>query len=233
MRTCILSLPRSGSQYCEKLISSLSNGATELNEFFHSWIATDYYIEDGILTIGEATQGEPALKLHPEFKHRIELLSNANPSQNFTIRMFLLTTFDKDNLSYIVQELSKINFKFVYLERNFRDIVKSFGVAASSWMSGHPVWVINSELPNCLTVKIEETKALTDIFYESYLKRKELLSMLNIPYSTVRYDNLVTDITTVFGSCPSYVGNRTINKELEKFVTNSKEFIDLINSYEL
>jgi len=229
MRTCILCLPRTGSQYCENLISSLDQECTMLGEYLEAWNEMDYQLDDNsILSRGPKIEARAAFSINSKYLHRLSLLKNSNTNQNFTLRLF---GFAHYNLSTITNMLEDSGFKFVSLSRDFRSMALSYAIAFNAATRGTPVWGVNSSVADPVLVNIAVTKRILDKIYQSHIVWNDTISSLSVSSSPLQYDTLVDDVTTVFGKVPTYTGTKTIQHDYLNHIVNQSEVMKMIDSY--
>lgn len=229
MRTCILCLPRTGSQYCENLIASLDQECTILGEYLEAWNEMDYQLDDNsILNGGPEVKVRTTFAINSKYPRRLSLLKESNASQNFTMRLF---GFDYYNLNEITSILEDSGFKFVSLTRDFRAMALSYAIALNSAIRGTPIWTINSPVADPVVINIAVTKQILDKIYQSHVVWNDTLSSLNVSSISLQYNTLVDDITTAFGQVPTYTGTKTIPHDYLNHIVNKNDVIEMIDSY--
>ena len=229
MRTCILCLPRSGGQYCENLIASLDSQCMRLGEYLEGWNESDYLLDENNRLVKENINSVISpFAINSKYLHRLELLKNADKEQNFTMRLFV---FDDYVLTGIVDSLAESGFAFASLQRDFYSIAMSYILAFNYAIQGNPIWTINSQISNPVTVHIPSTKRVLDRIYAAFNNWNNNLAKLNIEYKQFNYDTLVNDITDAFGSFPNYQGNKTVTHDYLTHIVNKDDVVKMIDSY--
>ena len=104
-RTCIICLPRSGSQLCE-ILSGEKHSSLQLGEYFENWNRSEYIADDdNNIRFKNYASISSNFKLFENIEQRLNLLKHTNINQSLTLRIFLMDQYDKDTLSNTIIEL--------------------------------------------------------------------------------------------------------------------------------
>jgi len=84
-RTCIICLPRTGSQLCE-MLSGEKYSSLQLGEYFENWNRSEYIVDnDNNIRLKNFSSIPTNFKLFEGFEERLNLLKNIN----INIKLFL------------------------------------------------------------------------------------------------------------------------------------------------
>ena len=166
-RTCIICLPRSGSQWCEKLVYEIQ-GAYTLVEYFESWHKSTYTFDlNNYIIDRQFINNADEYNLTVNITEHIDLLKKINPTQPLTIRFFLFNHYNKNDVITIMKELKTLGFEFLVLHRNLKEQLLSYIIARTYKQMGDPLaFFINRERNKLVTVNIDDKliNGLTKIF---------------------------------------------------------------------
>ena len=234
MRTCILCLPRTGSQYCENLIASLDDRFI-LSEYLELWNKSEYVVDHNSMfwiktrIVDNEEKPITSSSINSEYLDRLELLKKARASQKFTMRLFMFSDY---NLEDIVAKLGDMGFDFVNLRRDFYSMAMSYTLGYNYASQGSPIWLADSQISSQVKVDINETKKRLDRIYTAVNDWEDNLTKLNIDCPTLNYNTLVDDITNLFGAVPKYTGIKTVhNNDYLTHIINKDEVLNMMESY--
>jgi hypothetical protein len=226
-RTCIICLPRSGSQLCE-ILSGEIKSSFQLGEYFENWNRNEYIADDdNNIRLKNFASTPTNFKLFEGFEERLNLLKNTNINQSLTLRIFLMDKYDKDTLSYIIIELKNIGFEFITLTRDIKEQLLSYMIA-STYVKN--VFGINSKINEPVYINlIKLNKVLTHI-YDSHLLWEKNLSMVlhNIEYQKVKYESVYSDMEKIYNTKFKYLGEKSINVDPFDLIINKEEVMGFL-----
>ena len=228
-RTCILCLPRSGSQLCETL-SGEKHSSLQLGEYFENWNRSEYIADvNNNIILNNFSSIPSNFKLFEGFKERLNLLKNTNINQSLTLRIFLMDQYDKDILSDIIIELKNIGFEFITLKRDIKEQLLSYMIARTYVKN---VFRINSEINQPVYIDIAKlNKTLTHIYNSHLLWEKNLSVVLhNIEYQTVRYESIHSDMENMYNTKFKYQGKKSIKGDPFDLIINKQEVMDFLTN---
>lgn len=228
-RTCIICLPRTGSQLCEQLANEVNSGI-QLGEYFENWNRSEYITDlDNNIILKNFASIPTGFKLFEGFKERLDLLKNTNINQPLTLRIFLMDQYDKDILSNIIIELKNIGFEFITLKRDIKEQLLSYMIARSYVKN---VFRINSEINQPVYIDLRKlNKALTHI-YDSHLLWEKNLSVVlhNIEYQTVNYESIHSDMENIYNTKFKYQSEKSIKGDPFDLIINKQEVMDFLTN---
>jgi LPS sulfotransferase NodH len=229
MRTCILCLPRSGSQYCENLIASLDDQCFLLSEYLEAWNESEYVLDNNsMIVIKNISAVKKPSSINSKYLDRLELLKRANSSQKFVLRLFM---FDDYNLEDIVPTLGEIGFSFISLRRDFYSIAMSYTLARNYAIQGSPIWIINSQISKQINIDIDKTRKELDRLHTAFINWDDNLAKLSIDYTQMNYNTLVDDVSNMFGAVPKYDGVKTVSGDYLTHILNKDEVLKMMEDY--
>jgi hypothetical protein len=229
-RTCIICLPRTGSQLCEKLSGEIKT-SFQLGEYFENWNRSEYIAdEDNNNIILKNFASIPTdFKLFEGFKERLNLLKHTNINQSLTLRIFLMDQYDKDTLSNIIIELKNIGFEFIALTRDIKEQLLSYMIARTYVKN---VFGINSKINEPVYIDlIKLNKVLTHIYNSHLLWEKNLSVVLhNIEYQKVNYESIHSDMENIYNTKFKYQGERSIKGNPFDLIINKEEVMGFLTN---
>lgn len=189
-RLCIISLPRSGSQYAVELIKK--NSVHNYTDLVEPFVKNTKYIveENGKLKISDNT-------IFFDEKNRIDYslkqINYADISQPIIMRIFLNHEVEKKYLD-IVQTLNKTDFEFIVLKRsNIEEHLISYVTAQKLDM-----W--NKFDPNIVLPQIRVDNFSDIIWLYNLIKSFNIkIQTLPIKYNTITYETIEHDLSSLFG----------------------------------
>ena len=232
-RTCIICLPRTGSQLSEKLIGEISN-AYNLGEFFENWNQNSQYELDSNsnIYIKEFVFTPSPFKLTNNIEERLDLLKKINPDQPLSLRIFLMDHYDKAQLSNIVTELKNIGFEFVTLMRDVKEQLLSYMIAYTYLTSKNiNVFDINSPINEPVTIDINKLgRTLTQIRNSNNNWEKNVSTILNnTAYQKINYQTIYSDMSAIYNREFKYFGNKSIKVDPLDLIVNKKEIMVILD----
>ena len=228
-RTCILCLPRSGSQLCETL-SGEKHSSLQLGEYFENWNRSEYIADVNNNIILKNFSSIPTnFKLFEGFKERLNLLKNTNINQSLTLRIFLMDQYDKDILSDIIIELKNIGFEFITLKRDIKEQLLSYMIARTYVKN---VFGINSEINQSVYIDLIKLNQVLTHIYDSHLLWEKNLSVVlhNIEYQPVNYESIHSDMENIYNTKFKYQGEKSIKVDPFDLIINREEVISFLTN---
>lgn len=188
-RYCLLGLPRTGSQYIAKMISN-STGALDIEEpFTISDSLPNICIKDKLI---KKTTHINFNDIEAQVKHVLNCLKNANTDQPLLQRLFLVEVI-APYIPNIIEELSKLKFKFLIIKReNIEHHLLSYVIARHT-----NIW--NTNFSNNQPYTKDTSFNITNLNDAEWLysQRKlfdNLVNQLNVDCAVIRYEHAVSDI---------------------------------------
>jgi hypothetical protein len=228
-RTCIICLPRTGSQLCEKLSGEIKS-SYQLGEYFENWNRSEYITDnDNNIQLKNYASISSNFKLFEGFEERLNLLRNTNINQSLTLRIFLMDQYDKNILAKIIIELKNIGFEFITLKRNIKEQLLSYMIARTYIKN---VFGINSKINESVYIDFTKlTKVLTHIYDSHILWEKNLSVVLhNIEYQTVRYESIYSNMENIYNTKFKYQGEKSIKGDPFDLIINKEEVMSFLTN---
>ena len=226
-RTCILCLPRSGSQLCERLVSEIHN-AFSLNEYFENWNQSEYVLDpSNTISLRQFNTILTLFSKTPNFEEKLDLLKQVNINQPLVLRIFLMDHYNKDDLMKIILGLNHIGFEFITLTRDIEEQLLSYMIARTYVKN---VFGINSEINDPVHININKlSKVLTQI-YDSHLLWENNLSMLlrNVEHKQVKYESIYSDMENIYNTKFKYLGKKSIKNDPFDLILNKEEVMGFL-----
>ena len=231
-RTCIICLPRSGSQWCEKLVREIHN-AHALGEYFESWHTSTYTFNNNNYVINkQSIFNDDSYNLTVTITEHIDLLKKINPTQPLIIRFFLFDHYDKNDVVNIMKELKILGFEFILLKRNLKEQLLSYIIARTYKLMGDSyAFFINSDRNRLITVDIDDQllRGLNKIYNSSINWEKNIQEVfIKIKYQKVKYETLQSDMEKIYNRNFNYTGSKSIKTNPEDLILNKNEVLDLL-----
>ena len=226
-RTCIICLPRTGSQLCEKL-SGERHSSLPLGEYFENWNRNEYMTDDdNNIRFKNYNSISSNFKLFENFQQRLDLLKNTNINQSLTLRIFLMDQYDKNTLSKIILELKNIDFEFITLTRNIKEQLLSYMIARTY---AKDVFGINSEINEPVHINIIKLNNVLTHIYDSHILWEKNLSVVlhNIDYQKVRYESIYSDMENIYNTKFNYQGKKSIKADPFDLIINKEEVMGFL-----
>jgi len=226
-RTCIICLPRSGSQLCE-ILSGEKHSSLRLGEYFENWNRSEYIVDDNIRFKNYASISTN-FKLFENFEQRLDLLKHANKNQSLTLRIFLMNQYDKGTLSNIITELKNIDFEFITLKRDIKEQLLSYMIAHNYIKN---VFGINSKINEPVYIDLTKLNKVLAHIYDSHLLWEKNLSVVlpNIEYRTVRYESIYSDMENIYNTKFKYQGEKSIEGDPFDLIINKEEVMGFLTN---
>jgi hypothetical protein len=233
-RTCIICLPRTGSQLCVTLSEEIKE-SMRLGEYFENWNRHEYFLDNDTLRLKNTHKIISTLMICKNFEERLDLLKKVNKNQSFTLRLFLMDNYDKEVLSKIIVELKNIGFEFLTLTRNISDQLLSFMIARETSRGKSDittVFRINNEINEPVYINLNALNYTLNQIYSSHLKWEKNLSTIlhNIEYQKVKYESIYEDMENIYNRKFNYVGKKTINGDPFDLIINKEEVMSFLSN---
>jgi len=228
-RTCIICLPRTGSQLCEKL-SGERHSSLLLGEYFENWNRNEYMADDdNNIRFKNYNSISSNFKLFENLQQRLDLLKHTNINQSLTLRIFLMDQYDKDTLSNIIIELKNIGFGFITLTRDIKEQLLSYMIARTYVKN---VFGINSEINEPVYIDLNKINKVLTHIYDSHLLWEKNLSVVlhNIEYQTVRYESIYSDMENIYNTKFKYQGEKSIKGDPFDLIINREEVMGFLTN---
>lgn len=235
MRTCIICLPRTGSQLCERMISSIDN-ATMLGEYVEAWNDSIYALDENkFLFMDKFISKKEPFNIHPLFDDRIKKIINSNKTQPFVLRLFLMDNYNKETFKSIIDNLNAAGFNFLTLYRSLEDQLLSYCIAYSNLARNKNTFIIDSAVVDKVFVNISKIESTIEHISRSNKKFsmnvKYIFEEKNLNVNHIEYESLVNDIHKIYGIKIETGGNKTVQGNHLDYILNKEETIRLINKY--
>lgn len=231
-RTCIICLPRSGSQLCETLTAEVQN-ALKLGEYFENWNRSKYALDDNNnLYIKEIVEIKSKLMLRKDSEELLTLLKESNPSQALTLRIFLMDYYNKGLLSKIIKDLESIGFEFVVLHRDLKDQLLSFMITLAYFnFKNKNVFGINSEIQEPIMINFDKLGGMLEDLRNSSINWNNNLPVIfnNIPYQKIKYETIYNEMEKIYNTKFKYLGKKSIQGNPLDLILNKEEVINFIS----
>jgi predicted DNA-binding protein YlxM (UPF0122 family) len=228
-RTCIICLPRSGSQLCEKLSGEIKS-SYYLGEYFENWKRSEYVTDnENNIRLKKFDSISSTFKLFEGFEERLNLLRNANINQSLTLKIFLMDQYDKNILAKIIIELKNIGFEFITLTRNIEEQLLSYMIARSYVKD---VFGINSKINEPVYINLTRMNKVLTHIHDSNLLWAENLSIVlkDIEYQKVRYESIYSDMENIYNTKFKYQGEKSIKGDPFDLIINREEVMDFLTN---
>jgi hypothetical protein len=228
-RTCVICLPRSGSQLCE-ILSGEKHSSLQLGEYFENWNRSEYTTDEyNTIRLKNFASISTNFKLFENFEQRLDLLKHANKNQSLTLRIFLMNQYDKGTLSNIIIELKNIGFEFITLKRDIKEQLLSYMIARTYVKN---VFGINSEINQPIYIDLIKLNQVLTHIYDSHLLWEKNLSVVlhNIEYQTVRYESIHVDMENIYNTKFKYQGEKSIKGDPFDLIINKEEVMDFLTN---
>lgn len=235
MRTCIICLPRTGSQLCERMVASMDD-ALMLGEYFEAWNDSTYSLdEDGYLFRSKFTPKKESFNLHQSHFSRLRKIIESNKKQNFVLRMFLMDNYNKHILKFIIATLNNEGFNFLTLQRSLEDQLLSYCIAYTNFSNGQDTFGIDSTVNNKIFVDVSKIEPTIEHISRSNKNFKTNLSILfkekSININHIQYESIEDDLCNIFSRQLQVTGNKTIKGDHLSYILNKEETSNLIKKY--
>jgi len=199
-RYCVLGVPRSGTQLTESLlnysIGKKFDGGVPLEDFFSFNSAYFFNIEidennklsfemmtdsNGKMSSSRNVEMLPAIG-----QDWIEKIQRADPAQPMTCRVFLDDRLTFLSVTASLELLKKLDFKFVYVNRNFEHKI------LSTYFSKKTMIFRSGKNSNSLSVDIPELKSMIIGRYLLEEHNKKIMTNIVGSHIVVEYDELTS-----------------------------------------
>jgi hypothetical protein len=228
-RTCILCLPRSGSQLCERLVSEIHN-AFSLNEYFENWNQSEYVLDtSNTIFLRQFNMIPSSFNITLNFEEKLDLLKQVNINQPMILRIFLMDHYNKDDLMKIISELNNIGFEFITLTRDIKEQLLSYMIVRTYVKN---VFGINSEISDPVHININDLRKVLTQIYISHLLWENNLSILlrNVEHKQVKYESIYSDMENIYNTKFKYLGKKSIKGDPFDLIINKKEVMNFLTN---
>jgi len=196
----VVGVPRSGTQLTESLLNYSINkkfgDSVPLEDFLSYQSAYFFNIdidENNKLSIevttdsnGKMTSNRNAEMLPAIGQEYIERITRADPTQPLTCRIFLDDRLTFLSLAAGLEFLTKMDFKFIYVNRNFEHKL------LSTYFAKKTMIFRSGKNHNMLTVDIPELKSMMIVRYLMEEHNKKVMTNIVGNHIVVEYDELVS-----------------------------------------
>lgn len=234
-RYCILTLPRSGSQLCEKILEDNNPHSYRLSEMFEGWYKFDFVLENNrISKIPNLTKNLD--RICNDYEYKLNLISNADPSVDYTLRIFLYNHRNLYIQNLIISRLLKSNFTFVSLKRNFEDVVLSNLIAKYYLNKGQNIYAMGTQItkePIIIPIKENFVYYQISTLFTSYLcwdQRIKTLFGYNKVFN-VQYESIYQDCEKILNHKVDVVEGKTLSTNGYDYIINKDEIREIIRPY--
>jgi hypothetical protein len=231
-RICIICLPRSGSQLCEKLVeeATLSRG---FGEYFENWNQSEYVLDTNKKLHFKKFVTQPSSYMIKEnYKEYIGLLKQANLTQSLVLRLMLIDYYDKDILIEIITDLKNLGFEFITLHRDLKEQLISYMIALSYKASkDKDVFGINKVIDESVNIDLNSLDVMLNMLVTSSKNWGNNLSTVlkNVEYKNIKYENIYQDLENYFNTKLNYTGIKSIKGDPLDLILNKTEVIDYLS----
>jgi len=194
-RYCLLGLPRIGSQYIAEMLST-TVGSLDLEEpFTKSKSLPNILIKDNLI---KKSSHFNFGNIETQIKYVLNRLKNADIEQPLLMRLFLVELI-ASYIPDIIEELSKLNFKFLIIRReNIEHHLLSYVIAQHT-----NIW--NTKFSNNQPYPEDTLFNITNLNDAVWLHNQRrvfdtVLTKLNINCEIIRYEHAVTDLEKALGT---------------------------------
>lgn len=212
-RYAVLGVPRSGTQLLESFVKySLSkryDDVTDLQEIFttQACLVNTLTVENNKVRISEGSNvnAYDALKVS---KQRLELLKTIDSSQALTCRVFLDNRMSSIGFADGIKYLQDLDFKFVYIDRNYEHKILSGWFAKESF--------IFSTFKNTMVLNID-VDDLKSFIISRYLVEEhhyKVVKKLIKDFDIVTYESLVSKTEVLSSDEKEQAFGKFRNKQL-------------------
>lgn len=238
-RYCILTLPRSGSQLCEHILEDKNSNSYKLGEIFEEGSHFDYILENNrinkLLNITKKIYADD--RVCDDYENKLNLINNSYPTVDYTLRIFLKNHRNLYIEKKIIAELTKNNFIFISLLRNYEDVVLSNLIAKYYILEKKQnIYGIGTQIPILpITIPIESNFVYYYIstLFTSYLFWNERIKKLlgNTHVYRVQYETIYSDCAKILGHEIDPIPGKTLVTNGYDYIINSDEIREIIKPY--
>lgn len=234
-RYCILTLPRSGSQLCEKILEDNNPNSYRLSEMFEEWYKFNFILENNrIHKLPKVTKESLQIdRICQDYEYKLNLIRQADSTVDYTLRMFLLNHRNFYIQKKIISGLLENNFIFISLKRNFEDIVLSNLIAKYYFNKGHNIYSMGTQVTKePIFIPIEENFVYYQIstLFTSYLFWEKRIKMLlddNTVFN-VQYESIYEDCANILGHYVEPIKGKTLETNGYDYIINKDEIKAII-----
>jgi hypothetical protein len=232
-RICIICLPRSGSQLCEKLVEEAIH-SRGFGEYFENWNQSEYVFDlNKRLYLKKFITQSSKLMIRENYKEYIRLLNQTNSTQSLVLRLFLLDYYNKDMLIEIITDLKNLGFEFLTLHRDLKDQLLSFMIAHSyKVVKNKDLFSINKIADEVVNIDLDSLSIDLDNLITSSKKWEDNVSTVlkNVGYKNVKYENIYQDMEGIFNTTFNYKGVKSINVDPLDLILNKTEVVEFLSN---
>ena len=209
-RVCILCTPRSGSQWCAKLI----NDVYDLGEYFEQWNQNYYQLDHHkYISLVQQNHIKHPFAIAQNYQTRCDLLYESDRQQPLVLRLFVMDHYSKNTLADICQQLQQLGFEFIKLSRlNARDQILSYAIARSCRdRYKKNIFTINSVINDRIIIDAPTIAYTVKILKPSIKNFHDNVNKIinHIPLTSVRYEYMIQDIQQIHNHSLQYIGQKT------------------------
>jgi hypothetical protein len=238
-RYCILTLPRSGSQLCERILEDNNPNSVRLSEMFEEWYNVSYTLENHQIRKFNLENVPITFnndKISTDWEYKLNLIHESDRNTDYTLRMFLYNHRNFYLQQKILLGLQKSNFTFVSLKRNFEDMVLSNWITKYYMDNGQNIYSMGTKISKePILIPLEESYVhyqLSTLFTSYLCWEKRIKSLLdNVTVLHVDYENIYEDCSKILGHSVSTIEGKTIETVGYDYIINKDEMKDLIRPY--
>lgn len=227
-RICIVTMPRCGSQLCETLIANTLGHTNTLGEYFENSNDSTYeLINDRIVNVLPKYQDKIIAGPSAEIPHRLNLLE-LSTEQNITIRVFFQPIVHNNIVHYrsIFDRLAALDFKCIFLTRDFEDQILSFLIAnAYQTLLGKDIWHMGEVAAAPIRIPADIGFVLRPAYVHfNSVATAKLLPTLLPEVTHVDYETMIPDLHQMLNLQISHVSTfKTIQTSPYNLIVNADE----------
>lgn len=236
-RYCILTLPRSGSQLCEKILEDNNPNCYRLSEMFEDWYKFHFILEKNN-KIHKVLKDSFLIsdKISDDWEYKLNLIRKADCTVDYTLKIFLYNQRNVYQQKKIVSSLSHDNFVFVSLKRNFEDVVLSNLIAKCYFRKGENIYGMGTQITKePIVIPIEESFVYYQIstLFTSHLFWDQRIKFLlgNNKVFNVRYESIYEDCEKILNHKIEVIKGKTLETNGYDYIINKDEIREIIRPY--
>jgi len=257
-RWCVLATPRTGSQWCMRVLRENLLAARperpvrNLIEFFEPYadfFGQFYLDKDGYIRHDAEIKFDQfrdkhnthrhSRYLHPDYRARLDMLAQANPQQGQLVKLFVRPYRYRNLELEVCQYLGNIGYRFIGLTRNFTDTVLSNIMADTATQDyNNNIWPIGSRL--------EAKKYYVNAEKLNLNMKCALQFMINLRWTAymdslvgagnwhpVRYEYMLADLGQALGHQLQDMKDpvKTLERDPYEYMENADEIRSIIESW--
>lgn len=239
-RYCILTLPRSGSQLCEKILEDNNQNSYRLSEMFEGWYNFDFVLENNRIHKNPKHSTSNILilddKIADDWEYKLNLIHQADWNVDYTLRIFLYNHRNFYLQKKIISSLLQDNFVFVSLIRNFEDLVLSNLISKYYLNKGQNIYGMGTQITKePILVPIEQHFVYYQIstLFTSYLFWDQRIKMLlgDNKVFNVQYESIYEDCAKILGHYVNPIHGKTLETNGYDYIINKDEVKEIIQPF--